>query len=222
MSCKMIHKRETKVIRQAQIVNAARKLIVKYGSEHVTARRIAKEIGISEGAIYRHFKSKREILSLLLDNIEKSLIADLDKGKAGDFTPLQRLENALRSHVCSVEQRKGIPFLVMAEIISLGDKKLNKQVTGTITRYTDQIKVLIHDGVQAGEIRQDIDQDAAATLLFGMIQGLVNVWALSGYSFDLEQKYSAGWSVLRQGFVQLNSLSLAGQIAASNRQVSLD
>ncbi len=39
------------VVRQRQIINAARKVIFKYGSEHVTVRRIAKEIGVSEGAL---------------------------------------------------------------------------------------------------------------------------------------------------------------------------
>ncbi len=71
--------RENTQVRRKQIVAAARKLIVKYGSEHITVRRIAKEIGVSEGAIYRHFKSKTDVLSLMVDDIEETLIGDVEK-----------------------------------------------------------------------------------------------------------------------------------------------
>ena len=48
----MLKKRFKSNIRQDQIIDAARKLVVKYGSEHVTVGKIAREVGISEGAIY--------------------------------------------------------------------------------------------------------------------------------------------------------------------------
>ena len=64
-------------IRQDQIIDAARKLVVKHGSEHVTVGKIAKEVGISEGAIYRHFKSKGEVLSGLADRIADDLLGDI-------------------------------------------------------------------------------------------------------------------------------------------------
>jgi len=63
---KTVKKRQNTFVRQKQIVNAVRRLITKYGSEQITVRRIAKEIGISEGSIYRHFKCKRDILLLLV------------------------------------------------------------------------------------------------------------------------------------------------------------
>ena len=59
----MFKYRQNTQIRKRQIVAAARRLIIKRGSEHVTVRQITKEIGVSEGNIYRHFKSKSDILS---------------------------------------------------------------------------------------------------------------------------------------------------------------
>ena len=75
----MPSKRKNTEVRQVQIINAAGSLIFKYGSEHLTVRRIAAEVGISEAAIYRHFKSKKSILSFLLSNIEESLLRDLSR-----------------------------------------------------------------------------------------------------------------------------------------------
>ena len=123
----MVRKREDTMVRRRQIIDAARKVIIKYGSEHVTVRGIAKEVGISEAAIYRHFKSKRDILSLLADHIEENLVGDITRASTSGYTPLEILDSVLRSHLSAIEQRRGVSFQVIAEIISLGDKKLNKR-----------------------------------------------------------------------------------------------
>jgi len=199
----MARKHESTAVRQRQIVDAARKVIIKYGSEHVTVKRIAKEVGISETAIYRHFKSKKDILSLLADHIEDSLVGDITRAAAkGYASPLEVLDSVLRSHLSAIEQRRGISFQVIAEIISLGDKKLNKKITNIISKYISRLKDLLAEGVKAGEVREDIDPEAAATVLFGIIQGLVNIWALGNYSFDLQEKYVPLWHIFCEAVVK--------------------
>ena len=187
--------------RQQQIIDAARKLIVKYGSEHLTVRRIAKEVGISEAAIYRHFKSKKEILFFLADHITYGLLEGIDKATTRNDTSLETIDNVLKSHLSAIEQKQGMSFQVIAEIISLGDKKLNKKVSDDIVSYIERLKRLLSDGVKSGLVREDIDLDAAATLLFGMIQGLVNIWALSNYKFNLSERYSSLWNVFRESVI---------------------
>lgn len=199
---KIVHKHENTKVRQKQIVDAARKLIIRYGSEHVTVRRIAREVGFSEGAIYRHFKSKNDILSLLADHIEDSLLDDITRSSVTDRTPLETLDLVLRSHLSVVEQRRGVSFQVIAEIISLGDKKLNRKMSVTIGKYIGHIKGILKEGVKAGQVRDDVDLDAAAMLLFGMIQGLVNIWALSDYSFNPQERYAPLWEVFRKALIR--------------------
>jgi AcrR family transcriptional regulator len=190
-------KRQSTSVRREQIIEASRKLIMRYGSEHVTVRNIAAEIGISEGALYRHFKSKKEVLLFLIRHIEENLIGDLDKRS---FTKniLGALENSLRNHLSSVEQRKGMSFLVIAEIISLGDKELNQQVFKVLSKYIGNIKNLILEGIRIGEIRQDIDPEMVATSFFGTMQGLVTIWALSNYNFVLEKKFKSLWEIFQK------------------------
>ncbi len=198
----MVRTHKSTEIRQQQIVSAAKKVIIKYGSEHVTVKRIAKEVGISETAIYRHFKSKKDILSLLADNIEESLVDDITRAATEGHTHLQTLDNVLRSHLSAIEQRRGISFQIIAEIISLGSKKLNRKISRTIDRYTGCLKNLLIEGVKSGEVRDDIDLDAKATALFSIVQGLVNIWALSNYSFDPQEKYVPLWGIFREALVR--------------------
>jgi AcrR family transcriptional regulator len=200
----MVLTRRHTLVRRRQIVSAARKLIVKYGSEHVTVRRIAKEIGVSEAAIYRHFNSKREILSFLVDEIEDVLIGDIEDNykEASELNALEILEHIIESHVSSVQQRSGISFQVIAEIISFGDKKLNKKVADVIDEYIRRIRDILAYGVKSGIIREDIDLDAIALSFFGALQGLVNIWALNNYSFNLHERYIPIFDFLRQAIVK--------------------
>jgi AcrR family transcriptional regulator len=198
----MSKKHRSTQIRQKQIIDAAQSVIVKYGSEHVTIKRIAKEVGISEAAIYRHFKSKRDILSLMIDNIENTLITDIEMKPAHKSFTRETLEGVFRHHISQIIQRKGVSFQVIAEIISLGDKKLNRKVFAVIDNYTARIEDVLQKGVKAGILRQDIDLEAAAGLYFGMIQGLVNTWALSQYRYDLEKKYAPAWHIFLDAIVK--------------------
>ena len=192
-----VTKRQSTFLRRKQIINTLRKLIIKYGSENVTVRRIAKEIGVSEAAIYKHFKSKKEILGFLVDYIEENLIGDIEKSDHHNNI-LELLENIMRNHLSSIEQRKGVSFLVIAEIISLGDKKLNKKIFEVLNKYIGHIKDILLKGVKTGQIKQDINLDTAAIVFFSMIQGLVSIWYLSDYNFTLEQKYISSWKFFRE------------------------
>lgn len=193
----MVRKHRSTAVRKQQITDAARKLIIKKGSEHVTVRNIAKEVKFSEAAIYRHFKSKRDILLLLAGQITDHLLQDIDNAETHMGNSLDRINTILRTHLSTIEQRRGISFLVLAEIISLGDKKLNRQLYDNLQKYVARLKRLLADGTSAGEVREDVDLDAASLLLFGLIQGLVNMWALSNYGFDLVNRYDALWEVYR-------------------------
>jgi len=189
-------------VRQKQIIVAARKVIIKYGSEHLTVKNIAKEMGISETAVYRHFKSKKDILFLLTDNIENILVSDITEAIAVDHNSLQVLDNVLKSHISAVEQRRGIIFQVIAEIISLGDRRLNSKVADAVDKYIARLKDLLAKGVKAGQLREDIDLEAAATALFGIIQGLINIWALKNYSFNPEQRFVPLWHIFHEAVVK--------------------
>lgn len=195
-------RRERSDVRRTQIADAARAVAAKHGSEHVTVRRIATEIGVSEGALYRHFKSKHDILSLMVERIEEDLVRDIEEGSAGGGTPLETLDRSLRNHVSAVRQRKGISFQVVAEVISLGDRKLSKQTSQALLEYTRRIAEILRAAIEAGEVRRDVDPMGAAILIAASLQGLVGRWALAEHQFNLEQEYGAVWELLRQAIVR--------------------
>jgi AcrR family transcriptional regulator len=197
-----IKRRQRTEIRRAEIADAAGSVMMRRGSEHITIKEIAREIRLSEGAIYRHFRNKRDILSLMVEHAEDSLLNDIDKSVRPGRTPLQILEKSLQNHVSSIERRQGVSFQVIAEVVSLGDKKLNEEASEGLARYTGRIGDLLSSGIKAGEVRKEVDPEAAALLVASMIQGLVNSWFLSNRDFDLEERYEVLWGILRKALAR--------------------
>lgn len=197
-----MHRKKTEV-RQKQIIEAAQRLIFKHGSEHLTVKRIASEVGISEAAIYRHFKSKKSILVFLVDHIEKVLLSDISREQALDGTvTLETIEKTVMNHFSAIHARKGMAFQVIAEIVSLGDKSLNKKASLMINTYTSKLIGLLEAGIKSGSVRPDIDLEASALLLFSMIQTLVSIWSINNCSFNLIDKFRSLWHIYSQAIIQ--------------------
>lgn len=193
---KKIREHKNTLVRQQEIIDAAGSVIVKYGSAHLTIRKIAEEVGIAEGTIYKHFGSKREILSLLADNIGDLLTIDIERNRTNSHSPLEILGNAVRSQLLAITQSKGMAFQVIAEIVSLGDKQLKEKIHDSIDKYTSLIRDLLSEGVEKGEIREDVDLDTVASLIFSMVEGLSCLWILDNYSFNLAQRAEPLYAVL--------------------------
>jgi TetR/AcrR family transcriptional regulator len=198
----MTTKRRNTEVRQIQIINAAREMIVKNGSEHVTIRRIARAVGISEAAVYRHFKSKADIFYLLADHIEENLVGDIERALRVHSSSLSTIDNVMRDHISAIEQRQGLSHQVIAEIISFGNKKLNKRCYEIVEQYIGKLGELIKLGIKSGELREDIDPQITALHLYGMIDGLVSIWALSNFSFNLMERYEPLWKMFRASIMQ--------------------
>ena len=195
----MSEKRKTTEVRQQEIIEAVRKLIVTSGMEHLTMQAIAKEVGLTEGAIYRHFTSKQEILFLLIEEIEETLLETLSKAQTEGAPALENLESILKAHFSYAERRRGVSFMVIAEIQALQDKALRKRVSQFLAKYRDVITDELNRGVESGEVPKDIDLDAAATIFFGLIQSNVTLWSLGDHPFPRQERQKHLWDLYIRG-----------------------
>ena len=189
----MKQNREPTKVRQHQIVEVARKIAATKGMEELTVREIARGVGISEGDIYRHFKSKKDILLLLMDDIENTLLETVEEAASGQASPLDKLRNVLMAHLSYIEQRNGVSFIVIAEALRLRDSDLRRRILEVVERYLAHIKDILTQGIEKEEIRADIDLDTAATMFFAIVQTTVTLWSASDHAFSLTERYPLLW-----------------------------
>lgn len=183
----MVEKRENTGFRQKQIAVAAAELTVKYGSEHVTIKQLAKQTNLSEAAIYRHFKSKTDIFRFLLKHVESTLLADLNQSYEQSTDMPIGLTELIEHHITAIEKSHGVAFQLFAEIISMGNADLNNATLAIINSYIESLSQIF----QRGNVRNAGNK---AVIFFTLIQGLVNLWALSGYAFSLKLKFFQVWA----------------------------
>ncbi len=180
----MIHKYS---LRQQEIVESARRIITSKGIENLTIHEIARGLRITDGAIYRHFKSKKAIISLLIDDIEKTLLSAIESAAEKAEGPLEKLKSIFASHLSYAEQRRGVSFIVINETLNLQTKDLQEKMFGVIHIYLTRIKDILLNGIESGEFRKDIDAVSASIAFFGMVQSMVTLWALSGFKYSLRK-----------------------------------
>jgi AcrR family transcriptional regulator len=195
--------------RRKQIVEVARKIIATNGMEALTIRELAKEVGISEGNIYNHFASKRDVLRLLIEDVEETLMEAVEKAVSEKQDPLERLENVLKSHLSYVEQKRGVSLLVISETLQCADKDLKKRMFDVVTSYMSRIEQLLAEAIESGQVSQSINRGAAALTFFALIHATVTLWALSDSSFSLASRHKLLWESYRASLASRDSRELA-------------
>ena len=186
-------------VRRHQIVQTARKIVANHGMTFFTIQELAREVGVSEGAIYRHFKGKDEILLVLIQDIERTLlraISESARPKGGAFDHLKHL---LQRHFSSIERRNGVSFVVIAEALRFADPQVRQAVRQMVERYLEMVDVVLKEGVEKGEIAEGVDTRAAAVMFFGMIQASVTLWSFSNRAHPLAQHSASLWAMFKEG-----------------------
>lgn len=192
-------KRKTSQERKREIIDAARDLIIREGVQGLTIKNLSKRNKISEPAIYKHFKNKREILIMLIDNFEYNLMKAIDEPIRHYKKPMERLRETMKTHMVFTEKKKGILFAITAESIHFNDDFLRRKILGVIDRYKMRIKEILLEAKKEGLIRVDVNLDAASLTFFGLIQTAITQFALTNYTVPPITKFQFLWDIFLKG-----------------------
>ncbi|MDO8140733.1 MAG: TetR/AcrR family transcriptional regulator [Candidatus Brocadiales bacterium] len=190
--------RKSTAIRRQQIVDIIRNIISLKGIEHVTISEIAEEMGTTKGAIYRHFKSKRDILSLLIDNVEETLMEAIDKAVLHK-NPIQDLKNILLAQLILAKNRKKTSFVVIMGVMQFSDPVIRKKTLQLIQKYLRKIEKLLSDAIKSGLVKKDINPKMSALAFMGLIQSTVTLWSYKNFSYIPEKIHANLWNIYMQG-----------------------
>lgn len=190
--------RKSTEIRRQQIMDTIRSIISSKGIEHVTISEIAEEIGTTKGAIYRHFKNKRDILSLLIDDIEKTLMEAINSAMV-DEDPVQNLKNILLAQLILAKNRRKTSFIVIMGAMQFSDPIIRKKILHLIQKYLRRIEKLLLNGIHLGSVKKDINPKISAMVFMGLIQSAVTIWSYKDFNFVPQKMYSELWNIYKQG-----------------------
>lgn len=191
-------------IRREQIAEAALSLVADQGLRRLSVAAVARRVGLVPSGIYRHFKSKEEILDAVLERVERRLLANVQAARAEHTDPLACLKDVLMRHIRFIREGKvfSIPRVIFSEDVHVGDSKRKQRVYQVFTRYIGQVGQIVELGQKQGKIRTDVDVQTITMMFFGVIVPSGILWHLTEGGFDVTRHAQRAWQFLASAITQ--------------------
>jgi TetR/AcrR family transcriptional regulator len=191
--------RLTTAERQAEIVAAALRLARDASPTLITTTDIASAIGVTQGAVFKHFPTKDAIWLAAMGWVREQLLDALTQAAQQAPTPLAGLQAMFHAHVGFVASHPGVPRLIFHELQQATDSAVKQQVRTLLQAYRQLLMRLLADAAERREVPADLDREAAATLFVGIVQGLVMQSMLNGKPATLKTHASRVFAIYLRG-----------------------
>jgi TetR/AcrR family transcriptional regulator len=188
--------------RRAATVEAVVALAADRNPDLITTAAIARQMDVTQGALFRHFPNKEAIWEAVMGWVAEHLLARVERAVAGKRSPLAALEAAFLTHVDFVVQHAGVPRMLFGELQRAEDTAAKRMARTLIERYARRLGGLIEAGKAAGEVDARVDGAAAAMLFIGSIQGLVMQSLLVGEIQRMRQAAPGVFAIYRRGIAR--------------------
>ena len=176
-----------KEVRLQQIMNAAMQVFVKKGYSQTRMTDIVQQSGLSKGAIYHHFKSKRDLFLALIDHWESYSFPDYYQ-YVEDGKPASQILNEFSSEVVRQFRKNPTIFLAELEFWSMANRDTEvlskvKFLYGHILALFERV---IQRGIDQGEFKK-LDPKVTALSIMTSLQGITWFTIFESESFKGEE-----------------------------------
>ena len=161
----MADKRARTADRKGDIINHAIDLIVEHGLAGTTMSKIAAMVGVTEPALYRHFKNRKDIMQAALDRAGERLITGFTIEEENVPQYIHKISQL--SYQTLTEHPKEAR-LVLEFICAPSSEDLGENVINNLLMTLDFFQNLLEEGIRQETIRADIDRELIAWELFSM------------------------------------------------------
>ncbi|NUQ62719.1 MAG: TetR/AcrR family transcriptional regulator [Pirellulales bacterium] len=185
-------------IRKEQIAEAALKLVSSHGLGRLSVAAVARRVGLVPSGIYRHFRSKDEILSAMLDLIERRLTDNVHAASEESADPLTQLRGVLVRHIRFIREGRAIPRIVFADETFVGHPERKTRVQQILRGYLGRVSRIIQQGQEQGQVRPELDPETVAMMIIGIVMPAGVLWHLSDGGFDVTRHADRAWQMLHR------------------------
>jgi len=172
--------------RQIEIIEAATKRIDEHGIQDLTIKTLAADLKLSEAALYRHFKSKNEILLGLLTYFideMKDRLASILSNKVQ--SPSALLKDLFNSQLKTFVAKPSVVSVIFSESIFQFNKELSDTVSSMMELMQTHIETIVRKGQSDGTFSKIVGVSTTTTIIMGGMRITVLKWKLSGHKSDL-------------------------------------
>jgi AcrR family transcriptional regulator len=149
--------------RRSELTRLAARLFAEKGYHGTSVGDLAAAMGVQKGSLYAHIDSKADLLWEVAREGSEAFHAALD-GVPDDVPAVEKIRLALRAHLRVVSEQVDVATVFVREWRYLGGER-RELFLAERRRYEERFRALFREGRELGQLRADLDEQAAVLLV---------------------------------------------------------
>lgn len=171
--------------RQLEIIEAAGKILTASGVGGLTIKNLAKEMNFSESAIYRHFKSKEEIIVAMLEFIASSLDKRYQNIDVSNLSPEEKLIVNFETQFSFFKDKPHFVAAVFTEGFMEENHRINETILKIMRVKMSHLLPIFKEGQENNVFTNDLSTEELMHIVMGTIRLQMFKWRVAKFEFDI-------------------------------------
>jgi TetR/AcrR family transcriptional regulator len=186
----------TKISRKDHILQSLAQMLETQPGARITTAALAREVGVSEAALYRHFPSKARMFEGLIQFIEDTLFARIARFAADEGTAETRIYNILSLLLTFCDRNPGMTRLLTGDALNGENDRLRERISQFYARLEAQIKQILREAQIRENLKPSISAAALTSLLLAAVEGRLAQFVRSGFTQSPLEHWDIQWPYL--------------------------
>jgi len=187
---------ETKVSRRDHILQALAAMLESQPGARITTAALAKEVGVTEAALYRHFPSKAKMFEGLIEFVEEVVFSRVTLILQEDEDALSRCEKILTLLLVFTERNPGITRILNGDALTGEHERLQARIAQFFDRLETQLRQVLRDAELKHSLGTAITSAAAANMMLVLVEGHISQYVRSSFRRKPTESWEAQWGFL--------------------------
>ncbi len=192
----------SKSTRKQQILEALAQQLENNLGARITTAALAKEVGVSEAALYRHFPSKAKIFEGLIEFAEEAIFSRLSRILEEIQNPVLRCEKIITVLLAFSARNPGITRILIGDAIIGENERLHKRTNQLFDRLETQLKQILREGELSGDLAGGRGLPSTANLLVSIAEGRMHQFVRSRFQRLPTEQWNNQWPMLAKGLFE--------------------
>ena len=190
-----------KVSRKDQILQALARMLESAPGERITTAALAKEVGVSEAALYRHFPSKARMFEGLIKFIEDTLFLRITRIINDEQNAAIRCEKILSLLLTFSSKNPGMTRLLTGDALAGETERLRTRIAQFFSRVESQLKQILREAQIRENLKPTASPAALANLLLATCEGRLIQFVRSEFKNSPLENWDVQWEFLNRNLL---------------------
>ena len=195
-----IEKRTVKERRQQVLTVLIHMLHSERGMERMTTAHLAKEVGVSEAALYRYFPSKTKMFEALIEHIENTLLSRITASMRNETQTMNRIHDILQTILDFARKNPGLTRILTGHALMFEDAQLQVRVA----QFFNRLEMQFVNILQMRKLREgrgfNVDERVIASHLVTLCEGQFMRYVRTNFRLNASQSFEQQWRFIEPLF----------------------